>query len=84
VRSGVLSSEADPPMRILANACLAAFLSTNLLAESPTSAPARIQVMVLGTYHFDNPSAHHACWLDKKIVAAVPAAMKKVLRVIQS
>ena len=42
-------------MRILANACLAAFLSTNLLAQSPTPAPARIQVMVLGTYHFDNP-----------------------------
>jgi len=42
-------------MRILANACLAAFLSTNLLAQSPTPAPTRIQVMVLGTYHFDNP-----------------------------
>src|SRR5207244_12843466 len=55
VRNGVLSSEAIPPMRILANACLAAFLSTNLLAQSPTPAPARIQVMVLGTYHFDNP-----------------------------
>src|SRR5437763_2994889 len=47
--------EAIPPMRILANACLTAFLSTSLLAQSPTPAPARIQVMVLGTYHFDNP-----------------------------
>jgi hypothetical protein len=42
-------------MRLFLNACLAAFLSTNLLAQSPTPAPTRIQVMVLGTYHFDNP-----------------------------
>jgi hypothetical protein len=42
-------------MRVFLNACVAAFLSTNLLAQSPTPAPARIQVMVLGTYHFDNP-----------------------------
>ena len=42
-------------MRLFLNACVAAFLSTNLLAQSPAPAPTRIQVMVLGTYHFDNP-----------------------------
>jgi hypothetical protein len=66
-------------MRILANACLAAFLSTNLLAESPTSAPARIQVMVLGTYHFDNPGQDlHNMKVDSVLTTAKQAELADV------
>src|SRR5438309_271755 len=63
-------------MRILANACLAAFLSTNLLAQSPTPAPARIQVMVLGTYHFDNPGQDlHNMKVDSVLMPAKQAEL---------
>ena len=66
-------------MRILANACLAAFLSTNLLAESPTSAPTRIQVMVLGTYHFDNPGQDlHNMKVDSVLTTAKQAELADV------
>ena len=66
-------------MRILANACLAAFLSTNLLAERPTSAPARIQVMVLGTYHFDNPGQDlHNMKVDSVLTRAKQAELADV------
>src|SRR5438046_1572221 len=66
-------------MRILANACLAAFLSTNLLAQSPTPAPARIQVMVLGTYHFDNPGQDlHNMKVDSVLMPAKQAELADV------
>ena len=66
-------------MRILANACLAAFLSTNLLAQSPTPAPARIQVMVLGTYHFDNPGQDlHNMKVDSVLTPAKQAELADV------
>ena len=66
-------------MRILANACLAAFLSTNLLAESPTPAPTRIQVMVLGTYHFDNPGQDlHNMKVDSVLTTAKQAELADV------
>jgi len=66
-------------MRILANACLAAFLSTNLLAQSPTPAPARIQVMVLGTYHFDNPGQDlHNMKVDSVLTRAKQAELADV------
>jgi Family of unknown function (DUF5694) len=66
-------------MRILGNACLAAFLSTNLLAQSPTPAPARIQVMVLGTYHFDNPGQDlHNMKVDSVLTPAKQAELADV------
>ena len=66
-------------MRILANACLAGFLSTNLLAQSPTPAPARIQVMVLGTYHFDNPGQDlHNMKVDSVLTRAKQAELADV------
>jgi len=66
-------------MRILANACLAAFLSTNLLAQSPTPAPARIQVIVLGTYHFDNPGQDlHNMKVDSVLTPAKQAELADV------
>jgi len=66
-------------MRILANACLAAFLSTNLLAQSPTPAAARIQVMVLGTYHFDNPGQDlHNMKVDSVLTRAKQAELADV------
>jgi hypothetical protein len=66
-------------MRILANACLAAFLSTNLLAQSPTPAPVRIQVMVLGTYHFDNPGQDlHNMKVDSVLTPAKQAELADV------
>ena len=79
MRNGVLSSEANPPMRILANACLAAFLSTNLSRKAPTPAPARIQVMVLGTYHFDNPGQDlHNMKVDSVLTPAKQAELADV------
>jgi hypothetical protein len=66
-------------MRILANVCLAAFLSTNLLAQSPTPAPARIQVMVVGTYHFDNPGQDlHNMKVDSVLTPAKQAELADV------
>ena len=66
-------------MRILANACLAAFLSTTLLAQSPTPAPVRIQVMVLGTYHFDNPGQDlHNMKVDSVLTPAKQAELADV------
>jgi hypothetical protein len=66
-------------MRLLANACLAAFLSTNLLAQSPTPAPTRIQVMVLGTYHFDNPGQDlHNMKVDSVLTPAKQAELADV------
>jgi len=66
-------------MRILANACLAAFLSTTLLAQSPTPPPARIQVMVLGTYHFDNPGQDlHNMKVDSVLTRAKQAELADV------
>src|SRR5436305_14477228 len=66
-------------MRILANACLAAFLSSNLVAQSPTPAPARIQVMVLGTYHFDNPGQDlHNMKVDSVLMPAKQAELADV------
>ena len=66
-------------MRILANACLTAFLSTSLLAQSPTPAPARIQVMVLGTYHFDNPGQDlHNMKVDSVLTPAKQAELADV------
>ncbi|HEY1894548.1 MAG TPA: DUF5694 domain-containing protein [Chthoniobacterales bacterium] len=66
-------------MRILANACLAAFLSTTLLAQSPTPAPTRIQVMVLGTYHFDNPGQDlHNMKVDSVLTPAKQAELADV------
>src|SRR5438094_3468091 len=71
--------EANPLMRILANACLTAFLSTSLLAQSPTPAPARIQVMVLGTYHFDNPGQDlHNMKVDSVLTPAKQAELADV------
>src|SRR5438874_11565123 len=71
--------EANPLMRILANACLTAFLSTSLLAQSPTPAPARIQVMVLGTYHFDNPGQDlHNIKVDSVLTPAKQAELADV------
>src|SRR5437016_983532 len=67
-------------MRILANACLAAFLSTTLLAQSPTPAPVRIQVMVLGTYHFDNPGQDlHNMKVDSVLTPAKQAELADVV-----
>src|SRR5438552_3753748 len=66
-------------MRILANACLAAFLSTTLLAQSPTPAPVRIQVMVLGTYHFDNPGQDlHNMKVDSVLTPAKQAELADI------
>src|SRR5437764_12796722 len=66
-------------MRILANACFAAFLSTNLLAQSPTPAPARIQVIVLGTYHFANPGHDlHNMKVDSVLTPAKQAELADV------
>src|SRR5947207_9591426 len=66
-------------MRLFLNACLAAFLSTNLLAQSPTPAPTRIQVMVLGTYHFDNPGQDmHNMKVDSVLTPAKQAELADV------
>jgi hypothetical protein len=66
-------------MRILANACLAAFLSTNLVAQSPTPALTRIQVMVLGTYHFNNPGQDlHNMKVDSVLTPAKQAELADV------
>jgi hypothetical protein len=66
-------------MRLFLNACVAAFLSTNLLAQSPTPAPARIQVMVLGTYHFDNPGQDlHNMKVDSVLTTAKQAELADV------
>ena len=42
-------------MKFLVTACLVFPLSANLLAQNSSPATVPIQVMVLGTYHFDNP-----------------------------
>jgi hypothetical protein len=42
-------------MKFRVTACLVTLFSTSLLGQSSTPALAPIQVMVLGTYHFDNP-----------------------------
>ena len=42
-------------MKFRVTACLVTLFSTSLLGQSSRPAPAPIQVMVLGTYHFDNP-----------------------------
>src|SRR5438270_9352801 len=66
-------------MRVFLNACLAACLSTNLLAQSPTPAPTRIQVMVLGTYHFDNPGQDlHNMKVDSVLTPAKQAELADV------
>ena len=66
-------------MRFFLNACVAAFLSINLLAQSPTPAPARIQVMVLGTYHFDNPGQDlHNMKVDSVLTTAKQAELADV------
>src|SRR5947207_15483986 len=66
-------------MRLFLNACLAAFLSTNLLAQSPTPAPTRIQVMVLGTYHFGNPGQDmHNMKVDSVLTPAKQAELADV------
>src|SRR5205814_10401321 len=71
--------EANPLMRILANACLTAFLSTSLLAQSPTPAMALIQVMVLGTYHFGNPGqVMHNMKVDSVLTPAKQAELADV------
>src|SRR5437762_11447588 len=43
------------PMTFLVTACLVTLFNINLLAQSSTAASTPIEVMVLGTYHFDNP-----------------------------
>jgi len=42
-------------MKFLVTACLVTLFSPNLLAQNSSPAMVPIQVMVLGTYHFDNP-----------------------------
>ena len=42
-------------MKFLVTACLVTLFSTNLLVQNSSPATVPIQVMVLGTYHFDNP-----------------------------
>src|SRR5213080_3633158 len=67
-------------MRILANACLAAFLSSNLVAQSSTPAMALIQVMVLGTYHFGNPGQDmHNMKVDSVLTPAKQAELADVV-----
>src|SRR2546430_16848467 len=42
-------------MKYFITGCLVTLFSTNLLAQNSSPATVPIQVMVLGTYHFDNP-----------------------------
>ena len=60
-------------------ACLVAFLSTNLPAQSPVPASAPIQVMVLGTYHFGNPGQDlHNMKVDSVLTPAKQAELADV------
>jgi len=66
-------------MKLLVPACLITLFSTNLLAQSPTPAPTRIQVMVLGTYHFDNPGQDlHNMKVDSVLTPAKQAELADV------
>src|SRR5213075_448366 len=67
------------PMKYLVTCCLVTLLSTNLLAQNSSPAMTPIQVMVLGTYHFDNPGQDlHNMKVDSVLTPAKQAELADV------
>ena len=66
-------------MKFLVTACLVTLFNINLLAQSSTPASPPIQVMVLGTYHFDNPGQDlHNMKVDSVLMPAKQAELADV------
>src|SRR5437660_9687017 len=66
-------------MKFHVSACLVAFVSMTLRAQSPVPASAPIQVMVLGTYHFGNPGQDlHNMKVDSVLTRAKQAELADV------
>lgn len=79
MRDRVQCSGVTHIMKFRIIACLVAFLSTNLPAQSPVPASAPIQVMVLGTYHFGNPGQDlHNMKVDSVLTPAKQAELADV------
>jgi hypothetical protein len=66
-------------MKFLVTACLVTLFNINLLAQSSTPASTPIQVMVLSTYHFDNPGQDmHNMKVDSVLTPAKQAELADV------
>src|SRR6059058_6606029 len=66
-------------MKYLVTGCLVTLLSTNLLAQNSSPTLSFIQVMVLGTYHFDNPGQDlHNMKVDSVLTPAKQAELADV------
>ncbi|PYM10400.1 MAG: hypothetical protein DMF15_02200 [Verrucomicrobia bacterium] len=67
-------------MKFRVTASLVTLFSTSLLAQSSPPAPAPIQVMVLGTYHFGNPGQDmHNMKVDSVLTPAKQAELADVV-----
>jgi hypothetical protein len=66
-------------MKFLATACLVTLFNISLLAQSSTPASTPTQVMVVGTYHFDNPGQDmHNMKVDSVLTPAKQAELADV------
>jgi hypothetical protein len=66
-------------MKFLVTACLVTLVTISLLAQSSTPASTPTQVMVLGTYHFDNPGQDmHNMKVDSVLTPAKQAELAEV------